>query len=143
MPSRLEDTAHVVLAAIQQHFTDLGSSFKAMISVQMREPALEAYLRTIFHDPHKGKDEKHYKRALAQTQRNRAESARLFTEGKGNNLSRVSGSLWAAYNGVTEYIDFHRGQAEDTKWLENIWFGGGSSITGRALDEALRIVRPN
>jgi transposase InsO family protein len=35
MPSRLGDTAHVVLAAIQQHFTDLGNSFKAMLSVQM------------------------------------------------------------------------------------------------------------
>lgn len=143
MPSRLEETAHVVLAAIQQHFTDLGNSFKAMLSVQMSTPTLNTYLRAVFQDPRRGKDEKHYKRAMAQAQRDRDESERLFTGGKGNDLAGVRGSLWAAYNGVTEYVDFYRGQARDTKWLENIWFGGGSAIKERALDEALRIVSPN
>lgn len=143
MPSRLEDTAHVVIATIQQHFTDLGNRFKAMLSVQMSDHTLKTYLRAVFQDPRRAKDEKHYKRAVAQVQRDRDESERLFTRGKGNDLAGVRGSLWAAYNGVTEYVDFYRGQAQDTKWLENIWFGASSGIKERALDEALRIMRPN
>jgi phage/plasmid-like protein (TIGR03299 family) len=143
MAVRVEDAAHVVLATIQQHFDDLGNSFRAMLEVQMSNASLNSYLKAIFHDPIRGKDERHYKRAVAQAQRDRVEAGRLFSGGKGNDLLGVRGSLWAAYNGVNEYVDFHRAAHRDSKWLENIWFGGASSIKERALDEALKLTRPN
>ena len=46
--------------------------------------------------------------------------------------------LWAAYNGVTEYVDFHKYKTGDGKWLETIWFGAGDAIKTRAFDAALR-----
>ena len=140
MQMRLGDTANAVLASIQRHFDDLGKRFQAMLRVQMSEVGVRTYLKSVFHDPAAGKDEMQYKRALSNVQRNRLEAARLFTEGRGNDLNAVRGTLWAAYNGVTEYVDFHRTTCGDGKWLENIWFGAANGIKERALEEALTIV---
>jgi phage/plasmid-like protein (TIGR03299 family) len=140
MPVRLEDAAGVVLAAIERHFNELGNRFRAMLTVQMLKPRLQEYLKAVFPDPSPGSDEKRYKRAVMQTERDRADSERLFGKGMGNDLAGVKDTLWAAYNGVTEYVDFHRGKFGDSKWLGDVWFGPSSVIKARALDEAIRLV---
>ena len=139
MKVRLADAADVVLTAILRHFDELGRQFQAMLDVQMAQAKLHAYLQAVFPDPSRKSDEKRFKKALAQTQRDREQSARLFIEGKGNDLKGVRGTLWAAYNGVTEYVDFHRSTYGDTKWLENVWFGSGSACKARALDTAVSL----
>jgi hypothetical protein len=50
----------------------------------------------------------------------------------------VAGTLWAAYNGVAEYVDFYKYKTGDRKWLETIWFGAGDAIKTRAFEAALR-----
>jgi hypothetical protein len=43
----------------------------------------------------------------------------------------VKGSLWAAYNGVAEYIDYRRFEkGSDDRQLNAIWFGDGYSDKG-------------
>jgi len=118
MKVRLEDAGDVVLKAIQRHFDELARRFQAMLAVQIAEATLHTYLKAVFPDPSPKTGEKRFKKALAQAQRDRQESARLFTEGKGNDLKGVRGTLWAAYNGVTEYVDFYRSTYGDTTWLE-------------------------
>jgi hypothetical protein len=50
----------------------------------------------------------------------------------------VKGTLWAAYNGVAEYIDYRRfGKASDDRQLNAIWFGEGYSAKARAFSAAL------
>ena len=141
MQLRLKDAAELVLEKIQKHFDELGNRFRAMLGVSVSEPQLHAYLKTVFPDPSPEQDERRYKRALAQVQRDRSGSSRLFSEGMGNDVPGVKGTLWAAYNGVTEFVDFHRGAYGDTKWLENIWFGAPSGVKARALDNALALVQ--
>jgi len=143
MQSRLSDAADDVLATIQRHFDEIGDRFRSMLKIQMSEANLHAYLNSVYGDPPRSTDEKQFKRAVAQVKRDRLESARLFVEGKGNDFEGVRGTLWAAYNGVTEYVDFHRTAHTENKWLENIWFGGANRIKVRALDEALSITHPN
>lgn len=143
MESRLEDAAEEALDTIQQHFSEIGVHFRKMVTFRMSEERLDAYLKSVFPDPLRGKDEKQYRRALAQAQKDRRGSLRLYGEGMGNDLNGVPGTLWAAYNGVTEYLDFHRAAFGDSKWLESIWFGDSNRIKERALDEALSITRAN
>jgi hypothetical protein len=69
-----------------------------------------------------------------QEQRRRA--AVLFTKGKGNDLKGVAGSLWAAYNGITEMIDHGRNRRTPEQHLEHIWFGGGCNVKIRAYEVA-------
>jgi Domain of unknown function (DUF932) len=137
LESRLKNAAEEALDKIQRHFSEIEVRFRKMVTFEMSEERLDACLRSVFPEPLRGKDEKQCRRALAQTQRNRRESLRLYCEGLGNDLEGVPGTLWAAYNGVTEYLDFHRIAYGDSKWLENIWFGESNRIKERALEEAL------
>jgi hypothetical protein len=63
----------------------------------------------------------------------------MFEMGRGNKLKGTGGTLWAAYNGVTEYIDRRRyAKADDNRQVEAIWFGDGYSIKARAFTIADR-----
>lgn len=56
--------------------------------------------------------------------------------GTGNNLPGVRGTLWGAYNGVTEYLSYGAGSNRE-KRLDSLWFGSGAERNKKALDAAL------
>lgn len=62
----------------------------------------------------------------------------LFEGGRGAELSR--GTLWGAYNAVTEYITHERGRSDDAR-VESAWFGEGARLARRALDVGLEFAR--
>lgn len=57
-----------------------------------------------------------------------------FESGRGAELSR--GTMWGAFNAITEYATHQRGRSADTRQASN-WFGGGAKLTDRALDVAM------
>lgn len=61
----------------------------------------------------------------------------LFETGRGQNNPAIRGSYWAAYNAVTEWVDYHRGNPETR--LEKAWFGKGHKIKSLALKEAVSL----
>jgi len=63
----------------------------------------------------------------------------LFEHGRGNELKGVTGTYWAAYNAVTEYLSYHKGRNQDNR-LNNLWFGSSVIDNQRALDVALQMV---
>jgi hypothetical protein len=138
MRDRLQDVAQAV-KRIDDRFNELGVTFRRLAGISVNTQRLDEYLRIVFPEPKRLSDERVYKRALRQMQEDRNVAKGLFEAGKGNNIEGVAGTLWAAYNGVTEYVDFHKYKTGDGKWLETIWFGPGDAIKTRAFDAALTI----
>ena len=62
--------------------------------------------------------------------------ARLAETGRGNDLPSVRGTLWTAYNGVSEWLTYNRGRSEDSR-VNSLWFGGGGLTNRHALEVAL------
>jgi phage/plasmid-like protein (TIGR03299 family) len=60
----------------------------------------------------------------------------LCESGRGNNLPSVSGSYWTAYNGVSEWLGYHRGNNDQNR-LNSLWFGDGAALNHHALEIAL------
>ena len=60
----------------------------------------------------------------------------LAETGRGNDLPSVRGSLWASFNGITEYLAYNRGNNGDTR-LDSLWFGNSAVLNKKALDVAL------
>jgi phage/plasmid-like protein (TIGR03299 family) len=58
-----------------------------------------------------------------------------FQGGRGNQGQTV----WDAYNGVTEWIDYHRGRSAATR-LESAWFGDGANLRQKAHEVALAMI---
>jgi len=62
--------------------------------------------------------------------------ANLAVSGGGNDNPNVRGTYYAAYNGITEYLNYYAGRNVDTR-LENLWLGKNANINNNALSVAL------
>jgi len=63
---------------------------------------------------------------------------RLFVGGRGNALPEVRGTWWAAYNAVTEFLQYERRGTPATR-LDSLAWGDGAAKSRSALDTALRL----
>lgn len=140
MQQRLEQ-ARKLLGFMNETFRTLESRFNAMVAVKLNGEALEAYLQRVFPNPKDPDDHAAMKRA----ENNRHWAGYFFARGKGNNEPAVKGTLWAAYNGVTEFVDHcDRRQnpvvGPDPKRLQSVWFGEGYQAKARAYASAEEMV---
>ena len=134
--------AQNLLKRIQVHYDELATVFQSMAKVRVNKGKLDDYLKGVFPDPVQRQDQTRYQRALEQVKYDREGSAYLFDQGRGNDEAEVKGSLWAAYNGVAEYIDYRRFEkASDDRQLNTIWFGEGYSTKVRAFTVAEKCVK--
>lgn len=60
----------------------------------------------------------------------------LHETGRGTNIPGVQGTLWGAYNAVTEYLQWEQGRNEENR-LKNAWFGSSVQTNEHALSVAL------
>lgn len=56
----------------------------------------------------------------------------LSESGRGTDVVGVRGTLWGAYNAVTEYLTHERGKSQDNR-LDGSWFGQSAQLNARAL----------
>lgn len=64
---------------------------------------------------------------------------RLFRHGRGNDMPGVRGTWWAAYNGVTEYLQYERPRSTPESRIDSLAFGGAAATSRRALATALEL----
>ncbi|MHC1767917.1 MAG: DUF932 domain-containing protein [Verrucomicrobiia bacterium] len=132
LPDRLE-LARQSLGIINQRFREMESAFQAMARVQIGKERLAAYYSKVFPDPSKRASEAATKRVAIF----RSEATRLFDEGRGNRAPGVQGTLWAAYNGAVELVDYSDVYRAADRRLQSVWFGTGSQTKARAYAVAL------
>jgi phage/plasmid-like protein (TIGR03299 family) len=134
--------AQNLLKRIQVRYDELASVFQNMARMPVNDGKLGEYLKGIFPDPAQRRDETRYQRALQQAKYDREGSAYLFEQGRGNDEAKVKGTLWAAYNGVAEYVDYRRFEkASNDRQLNAIWFGEGYSMKARAFAVAQKCMK--
>jgi hypothetical protein len=134
------------LGLVKKRFLQIEDEFKRMAAVQMNDVRLQQYFERVFPDPTRGSDSDRYGKALQEARQNRESAEYFFLKGRGNDLKGTAGTLWAAYNGVTEFVDrpveVNKAKTEaaltrayDQK-LKDMWFGEGYSIKARAFTVA-------
>jgi phage/plasmid-like protein (TIGR03299 family) len=142
--------ADEMLNIIDLRFNKIEESFQEMAKVQIDEERLKVYLSEVFPDPKVNEKESEMEREkeLNRVHQNRLNAEVLFDQGAGNNVTGISGTLWAAYNGVTELVD-HRVTAMNnstvtmspSRRLNSIWFGEGRSVKVRAYQIATEKIK--
>ena len=125
------------LDEIKRQYTNLESAFRAMARLPMSGGRLSVFLGGLFPAASGSRD------GAAQTQvsQMRDQAARLFETGRGNDAPAVRGTLWAAYNGVTELADYYLDSESPDARLRSIWFGDSADLKIRAYDAALSLLR--
>jgi phage/plasmid-like protein (TIGR03299 family) len=122
------DALQEVINLADQEFTATAEQYRRLRDRGINQNNLARYVRQVFRIESK---------QLNGQQRRILESVfRLFVEGRGADLPSAKGTLWGAYNAVTEYLGYERGKGQDTR-LTSLWFGASSRTNQRALEVAL------
>lgn len=130
-----------LLNIITKRYAEIDVSLKELAKFQMTDVTLEKYLLNVFPDPINRKDEKLFEYQLEKAKTNRSWSKYFFENGVGNNLPGVKGSLWAAYNGVTELVDHKVTKQSQDRKLNTIWLGDGAVVKSKAYKFAVELVK--
>lgn len=60
--------------------------------------------------------------------------------GRGSALASADGTAWGLLNAVTEYVDHSKRARSQDYRLDSAWFGQGSQIKARALEQAVKLL---
>ena len=137
---RVEEARRVLGIAVK-YFEVAGERYRAMSARQVTSTMLDQYFKRVFPlsvPEHPTMDQVS---AAVKKQKELHETlAFLFQEGRGNQLKGVSGTAWAAFNAVTEWVDHvypvTKGGQLKKNGLETALFGTGQDIRNRAMAEA-------
>ncbi len=124
--------AHEILGLTNKLYEELDVIFNQMSRIRIDGRVLTDYVKSVFPDPPTN-GHIHRKNQV------REKVFELAHTGKGADLA--TGTLWTAYNAVTEYVDYCRqATADESTRLKSIWFGSGERIKKHAFKLALDMV---
>ncbi len=134
--TNLEDIRDTMNLA-NAEFEATAQQYRLLASKDINQKDLEKYVKLVFNTNKKlveaegNVDNLNNKRILNAVQP-------LFENGRGNDMVGVKGTLWGAYNAVSEYLQYYRGDDTQVR-LDQMWFGQGATLNKRALDIAVTL----
>jgi phage/plasmid-like protein (TIGR03299 family) len=127
----LENLANVreVMDLANQEFEATAEQYRRLARKSINQADLRRYVKKVF----KVEDDQE---ASSRLKNLMEEIVGLAEAGRGNNLPSVRGTLWTAYNGVSEWLTHNRGRSDDNR-LNSLWFGDSALTNRHALTVAL------
>lgn len=141
---RIKHTKNVVsnLESVQEimnladaEFEATAEQYRLLTMKDINSKDLEKYVKLVFNTTAKlveaggNVENLNNKRILEQI-------VPLFEGGRGNNMTEIKGTMWAAYNAVNEYLQYERGNDNQNR-MDNMWFGDSARLNKKALETAL------
>ena len=122
--------AYKVLGIVTNAFDVAGEAMRAMARTPMTELKLEAYFDRVMPMPTPDDPERD------RIEQRRSRLIELFDKGIGADLPGVHGTLWCAYNAVTQWVDRESWSTRNKEPLNSIWFGEGERMKRLGFDVA-------
>lgn len=116
------DRIRDIMDLVRADFASTTEQMKRLTTYKCDDAQLARYVREVFK-PGCADDETAAKKTVEAIQP-------LFEGGRGAELAR--GTMWGAFNAVTEYLTHEKGKDADNR-LNSLWFSGGTDMPGRAL----------
>jgi phage/plasmid-like protein (TIGR03299 family) len=133
LPTKIE-AAREALGIASQRFEKVGELYRYFGDHNMTVGQVETYLNRLFPD----KDEKDQPIDGADEVRSQI-VALLESEGKGLSDPKIKFTAWAAYNAVTEYLNWKVGRKTDAR-LQSMWFGPIGNKIQQAMIELMHVI---
>lgn len=122
------DKAVEVFAKFGADFKDQLTKYRFLASRKCDDTNLVRYAREVLKPGSADTDE---------TVRNLDDVTANFENGTGSDLPGSRGTMWGAFNALTEYQTHQAGRSQDTR-VQSGWFTDGARRTARALDLAVQ-----
>lgn len=123
---------HTLLSEANSLFGQLDTVFNRMSTTKITDKQIREYVNTLIPDTEQEEDHTHAEEV-------RQVMLKLHETGLGANLAR--GTLWGAFNSVTEYADHLMPNEDPDSRLHSIWFGRGEQLKQRAFQLAEQMMQ--
>lgn len=142
------DKVREIINTANADFEATAEQYRALTTLQVDQDLLKKYIKIVFKDEDKEEETSDQTEDGKRKYTVKEDDARLienkiiplFEGGRGSQLPGVRGTMWAAFNSVTEFLNWHTGRTTDAR-LDSLWFGQNAALNRRALDVALEMVK--
>lgn len=134
LSERMEEVQGVINAA-DASFEATAEQYRRMSKYRMTGKDLEKFVKIVFPASHIEDEDR--RKMFEKT--NLETITRLFETGRGSDLKAHKGTMWGAYNAVTEYLSYEKGNTQAGR-LNQLWFGDGQTINIKAFTKAMEMV---
>jgi phage/plasmid-like protein (TIGR03299 family) len=129
------DQAGRVFRSIYQQSEQFQGSVAKMAARRMNAIEVERYFGAIWAKPETDEGS----RTMTNWTDRRDTLQGLYEAGPGLDIPGVAGTLWAAYNAVTGYVDhWQRGSSDKDTRMQRIVWGAGAELKGQAFELATK-----
>ena len=125
------DDIREIINTANADFEATAEQYRFLASKQIKTSDLEQYVKVVLGKGNVDRDD-----LSTRTKNQMLKIIELFDEGKGNSNPAIAGSYWAAYNGVTEWLSYERGNNNDNR-MSSLWFGQNANVNRTAFDSAM------
>lgn len=133
--TRMEEV-HKAINFINTTYQVIEDNIQRLALIEMDEKRLGEYIDKVFP-----LDDVQDQKKRGKIEQQRKESVYLYANGKGNAAKGVQATLWAAYNGITEFAD-HRmvaGTRSQSSRVDRLWFGDAARLKATAFEAAVEL----
>lgn len=123
----IRETINTVNAA----FEATGEQYRKLANKAISHADVVRYVKIVFEVPEKFETALAEKRAVDLVD---DVLTRVYSS-----VGNDGGTVWSAYNGVTEYLSYAQGRSQETR-LNSLWFGQSAQVNQRAFETALDLV---
>lgn len=129
--SMMENLANIreVMNVANSEFEATAEQYKSLARKSINQNDLRSYVKRVLKVENRSK-------ISTRTNNTIQEIIDLCECGKGNTLPSVTGTYWTAYNGITEWLGYQRGNNQQNR-LNSLWFGDSANVNKFALETAL------
>lgn len=128
--------AHETLGITSRFYEGFKEKADLLMRREMKEAAVREYLNRCLQASPTTQGPAN---PAGKEPRSLALALQLHEAGRGAEIAR--GTVWGAYNAITELVDHHLGYHSPNNRLRNMWLeGNGQVIKVRAFEEALKLV---
>jgi phage/plasmid-like protein (TIGR03299 family) len=137
MNERLSQVADL-MALTREVYEESAKLFRQMAEIRLVSASLDGYLEAVFPRTPKQKRDGGCPDRWQHVMD-------LFESTKDLPTARIRGTLWAAYNAITQFEDYKQPQKEETQdeRLDRAWFGSSAAVKLRALEKAREVAEQN
>ena len=125
------DDIREIINTANADFEATAEQYRFLASKQIKTSDLEQYVKVVLGKGNVDRDD-----LSTRTKNQMLKIIELFDEGKGNSNPAIAGSYWAAYNGVTEWLSYERGNNNDNR-MSSLWVGQNANVNRTAFDSAM------
>jgi phage/plasmid-like protein (TIGR03299 family) len=120
----------------QEVFDDQVELYRMLANVKFDMSELHEYVKEVFKiTPPEGQTE-----LTSRAAKKLGTLTNYCLNGIGQDDPFSKGTWWAAYNGVTQYLNYEYGRSTNSR-LNALWFGEGQRTSQRALEAAARFAK--